>query len=121
MEAGGEHGVHRFPGLGEWDGNVEQELACRRFGDDGTLVADDEIVELRLLEVRAHRSEHPPGDDHDVGAGRPRPRERFPGARAEDPVLGDQRPVEIERESSDARRKRGRELYGAVPPVEATT
>ena len=121
MEAGREHGVHRLSGLRERNGHVEEELARCRVGHDGSLVADDEIVEPRLLEVRAHRSEHPPGDDHDVGAGCPRPRERFPGARAEDAVLGDQRPVEIECEGGDARRKRGRELYGAVPPVESTT
>jgi hypothetical protein len=100
---------------------VEQELASRRLGDNGSLVADDEIVELRLLEVRPHRSEHPPGHDHDVGAGCPRPCERFSRTRAKDAVLGDQRPVEIEREGGDVRRKRGGELYGAVPPVEVTT
>jgi hypothetical protein len=100
---------------------MEQELARRGVGDDGSLVADDEIVESRLLEVRAHGSEHPPGDDHDVGARCPRPRERVPGVRAKDAVLGDQRPVEIECEGGDARRKRGRALYGAVPPIEVTT
>jgi hypothetical protein len=100
---------------------MEEELARRRVGDNGSLVADDEIVELRLLEVRAHRSEHPPGDDDDVRARRPRPFERVPGALPQHAVLGDQRPVEIEREGGDVRRKRGRELYGAVPPVESTT
>jgi len=50
-----------------------------------------------------------------------RSRERLPGARPQHAVLGDQRPVEIEREGGDVRRKRGRELYGAVPPVETTT
>jgi hypothetical protein len=54
-------------------------------------------------------------------AGAPGPRERFPGARPQHAVLGDQRPVEIEREGGDVGRKRGRELYGAVPPVESTT
>jgi hypothetical protein len=100
---------------------MEQELARRRVGDDCSLVADDEIVELRLLEVRAHGSEHPPGDDHDVGSRFSRSGERFPGAGTEDAVLGDQRPVEIEREGGDLRRKRGRELYGALPPAESTT
>jgi hypothetical protein len=107
--------------LREWDGNVEEELARRRVGDDGSLVADDEIVELRLLEVRPGGSVHPPGDDDNVCAGCSRPRECVPGARAEDAVLGDQRPVEVEREGGDARRKRGRKLYGTVPPVETTT
>jgi hypothetical protein len=100
---------------------VEEKLARCRLGDDGTLVADDEIVELRLLEVRTHRTEHPPGDDDDVGARRPRPRERILGARPQHAVFGDQRPVEIEREGDDARRKRGGEVYGAVPPVDSTT
>jgi len=36
-------------------------------------------------------------------------------------VLGDQRPVEVEREGADARREPRRKLYGAVPPVESTT
>ena len=121
VKAGGEHGVHRLARLREGDGDVEEELSRRRVGDDGSLVADDEIVELRLLEVRAHRSEHPPGDDDDVGARRPRPCERVPGARPQHAVLGDQRPVEIEREGGDVRRKRGGEVYGAVPPVESTT
>jgi hypothetical protein len=121
MEAGGEHGAHRLARLGERDRNVEQELARRRVGDDGALVADDEIVELRLLEVRAHCTEHPPGDDDDVGAGRPRSLQCFPGAGPKDTVLGDQCSVEVECEGGDARRKPGRKLYGAVPPVEVTT
>jgi hypothetical protein len=121
METGREHRFHRLPGLRERDGNVEQELARRRIGDDGSLVADHEIVELRLLEVRPYRSEHPPRDDHDVRACAPRLRERVAGARPQHAVLGDQRPVEIEREGGDVRRKRGGKLYGAVPPVETTT
>jgi hypothetical protein len=100
---------------------VEQELARRRVGDDGALVTDHEIIELCLLEVRPYCSEHPPRDDHDVRAGVPRLRERIPGARPQHAVFGDQRPVEIERERSYMRRKRGGELYGAVPPVESTT
>jgi hypothetical protein len=56
-----------------------------------------------------------------VGAGLPRPRERFAGARPQQAVLGDQGPIEIEREGGDVRRKRGREVYGALPPVESTT
>jgi hypothetical protein len=38
-------------------------------------------------------------------------------------VLGDQRPVEVEREGGDVPREalRERERYGALPPVEATT
>jgi hypothetical protein len=38
-------------------------------------------------------------------------------------VLGDQRPVEVEREGGDAPRESVRELdrYGTWPPVEVTT
>jgi hypothetical protein len=115
------HGIHCSPRVGERDGDVEQELTRRRLGDDGSLVADDEIVELRLLEVRAGRSEHPPGDDHYVGAGGSRSREGVTRSRPQDAVLGDQRPVEVEREGGDVRRKRGGKLYGALPPVESTT
>jgi hypothetical protein len=51
------------------------------------------------------RPEHPPGDHHDVSSGGARPRERFPRARVQHAVLGDQRPVEVEREGADARWK----------------
>ena len=103
--------------MGTWRRNSP----VARVGDDGSLVADDEIVELRLLEVRAHCAEHPPRDDDDVGARRPRLCESVPGARPQHAVLGDQRAVEIQREGGDVRRKRGGEVYGAVPPVESTT
>jgi hypothetical protein len=101
---------------------VEEEVARGRIGDDGSLVADDEIVELRLLEVRPHRSEHAPGDDDDVCAGRPRSGERVPRASVQRAVLADQRPVEIERESGYPPRESVRkgERYG-VPPVDFTT
>jgi hypothetical protein len=41
-----------------------------------------------------------------------RARERRPRPRPQDSVLGDQRPVEIEREGGDAGRERGWKLYG---------
>jgi hypothetical protein len=104
MEAGREHGVHRLPRLGEQDGAVEKELVRRGVGDDGSLVADDEIVELGLFEIRPDGSEHPPGDDDDVDAAGPRSRERVAGARSQHAVLADQRPVEVEREGGDVRR-----------------
>jgi hypothetical protein len=53
-----------------------------------------------------------------VDAGGACPSERVAGARPQDAVLADQRPVEIEREGGDVRRERA---YGAVPPVEVTT
>jgi endonuclease YncB( thermonuclease family) len=100
---------------------VEEELAGCRVGDDGSLVADHQIVEPGLLEVRPHCSEHASGHDDDVGTGRSGACQRLARARAQQAVLGDQRPVEVECESADVRRKRGGELYGAVPPVESTT
>ena len=56
-------------------------------------------------------------------ARRARARECVTRARAQNAVLGDQRPVEIEREGGDASREARRELerYGAVPPVDFTT
>jgi hypothetical protein len=42
-------------------------------------------------------------------------------ARTEDGVLGDQRPVEIDRERRERVRESGREVYGTVPPVDFTT
>jgi hypothetical protein len=58
-----------------------------------------------------------------VGAGRARARERFLRARPQHAVLGDQRPVEVEREGGDGPRETRRELdgYGTLPPVEETT
>jgi hypothetical protein len=102
---------------------VEEELTRRGVGDDRALVADDEIVELRLLEIGPHRPEHPTRDDDDVRAGCARPRERFAGPLAQHAVFGDQRPVEVEREGGDAPREslRERECYGSLPPVDVTT
>jgi hypothetical protein len=58
-----------------------------------------------------------------MGAGRSGARERLPRARPQHSVLGDQRPVEVEREGGDPLRKVLRELdrYGALPPVDVTT
>jgi hypothetical protein len=102
---------------------VEEENPAHRVGDDRSLVADHEIVEARLLEVRPHRPEHASGDHDDVCARRARPPECFLRARPQQAVLGDQRPVEVEREGGDGPREGLRELdrYGALPPVESTT
>jgi hypothetical protein len=58
-----------------------------------------------------------------VDAGGSNPRECVLRPRPQDAVLGDQRPVEVEREGGYARRESLRELdrYGAVPPVDVTT
>jgi hypothetical protein len=121
METGLDDCIHGLARLRERDRDVEKKLARSRVGDDGSLVADDEIVEPSLFEVRPHRAEHPARDDDDVGAGGVRPRESLSGPWPQHAVLGDERPVEVECEGGDGRRKRGRELYGAVPPVESTT
>jgi hypothetical protein len=123
VEAGRNHRVHRLPRLRQGDGDVNEPLACRRIGDDRALVADDEIVEPRLLEVRPHRPEHAARHDDDVSAGRARPLERGLCPGTQRAVLGDERPVEIEGEGGDGPRKARRKLdrYGAVPPVEVTT
>ena len=81
MEAGLDHGIHRLARLRQRDRDVEEELTRRRVGDHGSLVADDEIVEARLFEVRPHRPEHPARHDDNVGAGGARPRESLPGPR----------------------------------------
>jgi hypothetical protein len=47
-------------------------------------------------------------------------RDRRFRARAEDGVLGDQRPVEVDRERRERVRKAGGKVYG-VPPVDFTT
>jgi hypothetical protein len=41
--------------------------------------------------------------------------------RPQHPVVGDQRPVEIEGEGGDAPREVRGKVYGTVPPVEVTT
>jgi hypothetical protein len=58
-----------------------------------------------------------------VDTGRARPGERVACPRPQHAVLGDQRPVEVEREGGDAPREPLREddRYGALPPVEVTT
>ncbi len=55
VEAGVDDGVDRLERDGARNRNVPQELAGHRVGDDGALVADDRIVEPRLLEIRDAR------------------------------------------------------------------
>ena len=123
MEAGREHGVHGRPGVRQRHRNVEEELRRTRVGDDRSLVADDEIVEARQLEIRPHRPEHAAGDDHDVDARGAGAYESLAGARPQHAVLGDEGAVEIEREGGHAPREAlwERERYGTVPPVDFTT
>ncbi|HKB94084.1 MAG TPA: hypothetical protein VKC62_07640 [Gaiellaceae bacterium] len=56
-----------------------------------------------------------------MDAGRAGAGDRGPRARAEDGVLGDERPVEVDRERLEGAGKVVREVYGAVPPVDFTT
>jgi hypothetical protein len=120
MEAGVEHDVHCVTRVRERDADMEEERPARRVGDDRTLVADDRIVESRLLEVRPHRAEHPSGHDDHVRAGVANGAQGRTSARPQHTILADQGPVEIEREGGDLRRKSGGELYG-LPPVAVTT
>jgi len=121
VEAGVEHGVHRIARIRERDRDVEQELATRRIGDNRALVADDRIVEARLLEIRARRAEHPSRHDDHVRAGVANGSEGGASARPQDAVLGDEGPVEIEGERGDAPGEIRGKVYGTVPPVDFTT
>ena len=90
------------------DGGGRRQI---RVGDDGALVADDGIVELRLPEVRQHRAEHASGHDDHVRSGRAYAFDRVAGVRAKHRVLCDQRSVEVEEDGGV--RLPG---FGQVPP-----
>ena len=124
MESGGERGGDRLERDRAWDRHVPQKLAGPRVGDDGALVADDRIVDPRLLEIGEYAAEHAARDDDHVrpcGADAP---DRLARVRSQHRVLRDEGAVEIDREGGDVRREGGRELepdcYG-VPPVDLTT
>ena len=126
VEPGGDDGVDRLERGRARDRQVPQERAGDRIGDNRALVADDGIVELCLLEIRADAAEHPAGDDDHVRSGRANAPDRLARVRAEYGVLRDERAVEIDREGGDAFGEVGRELdsgliYGGVPPVDLTT
>ena len=102
---------------------MPQELAASWIGDDGSLVADDGVVKACLREVRAHATEHAPGDDDHVDARGPCARDGAARMGAKDGVLRDQGAVEVDREGGDPHREPFRqfECYGTVPPVDVTT
>src|SRR5436190_4254434 len=102
----------------ERDRLVPKEAAADRVGDDRALIADDRVVDTRRLQIRAHRLEHPPGDDEHVDPRRSSGADGVTGPGPEDGVLGDQRPVEIAGERLDAGREVGRE---GQPLVACTT
>ena len=122
MEACFDDGVDRLERGRARDRHVAEELAGARVGDDGSLVADDGVVQSRLDEVWVHAAEHPSGDDDHVNTRRADAGDRRARAGPEDGVLGDERPVEVDREGGDVLREGLRELdYGGVPPVALTT
>ena len=123
MEAGRDDGVDRLERDRLRHQDVAEELAGRRIGDDGALVADHRIVDPGLEDVRTDRAEHPARDDDHVDAGRAHRRDRGRGPRPQQRVRRDERPVEVRREGLDLAREVVRELdrsYG-VPPVAVTT
>ncbi len=97
--------------LGERDGNrlVAQPAPGLGLGHDGSLVADDGIVDARLQNVWTHGDEHAPRGDDDADPLAARRADRRFGARREHPVLRDQRAVEVAGEHLDVSRKTGRE------------
>jgi hypothetical protein len=84
---------------------VAQERTAARIGDEGALVANDRVVELRLLEVRAHGAEHPAGDDDEGNSERANGSNGLDRALREERVLADQGAVEIARDRLDRARK----------------
>ena len=85
---------------------MAQELAGRRIRDDGALVADDR---LGPCQVAPHGLEHAPRDDDHPQPAFARRGERGAGARPQDVVRSDERPVEVARDRVDARGKVGGE------------
>ena len=81
------------------------EESTRRVGHDGALVADDEPVELELVEVALHRPEHPARDDHERDPGVADRAHGGARARMHGCVFRDQRAVEVARERGDVARE----------------
>ena len=94
----------RLPREVQRDRNVAEE-PTRRVGHDGALVADDEPVELELVEVALHRPEHPARDDHERDRGVADGAHGSARARVHRGVCRDQRAVEVARERSDVARE----------------
>jgi hypothetical protein len=82
----------------ERDWHVPEEATASRLGHDSALVADDGVVEPRLLDVGPHRPEHPSSDDEDADPGGPRRADGCERPLTEDEALGKERPVEVARE-----------------------
>ena len=103
----------------ELDRLVQEELARSRVDDGRALVADDRLVERRLVEVAPHRAEHAAGRDDHGDARALRARDRGARARAELPVPADERPVEVAGERLDRAAEPIRKE--AQPPVDDAT
>ena len=87
---------------------VQEERPAARVDDRGALVADDRVAELGLLEVRAHRPEHPARGHEHMDARGSGGGDRRQRARPQHGVLADEGAVEV----ADERVDRGREVGG---------
>ena len=102
----------------EGDRLVQEEGAACGIDHGSSLIADHRLLQVDLLEVRAHGAEHP-SRRHDHGdPGRLRPRDRRPRSWAEQRVPADERVVEVADECLHLAREGGREDQ---PPVDVTT
>src|SRR5262249_27969591 len=87
-------------------------------------IAHHRNIDPRVVEVREHGAEHPPGDDDHVCAGCADPGDRLARVRVQHGVRADERAVEVDGERRDVPWEAWRELdqrYGGVPPVALTT
>ena len=98
----------RLPRERDRDRLVQEELSRRRLDDGGALVTDQRLFDTGCLRVRQHRAEHASRRDQHVDAGRLGGSNRCERPRAQDTVLGDQRPVEVAGDRGDAAREVGR-------------
>ena len=97
--------------------SIRHALAARIAGQVHGVVNSKAAVRNYIVVGEAFAPDH-------VHVARPYPRDCLAGVRTEHRVLGDQRPIEVDRECGDALRKRVGELgqrYGGVPPVAFTT
>src|SRR5581483_4723236 len=103
--AGGLHLPDRVACQVERDRHVAQELARLRVGDDGALVADERVVEARVVRVADGGLVHAAGHDQDVQSRLARGVDRALRTRPELDVLAYERPVEVARERAQAARE----------------
>jgi hypothetical protein len=99
---------------------VTEELSAHRVGDDGSLITDDRLGDIRSECVRANRTKHPACRDDDANIRCPRGRDRGVCPRAQFDVGGDERPVEVARERLYARWELCRKLEAQLPAAVET-